>query len=184
MKKLFVSLLLFILIPYQAMGFDLLSFYNLVKVTALFANIHTGKNKEKKYQPEINNFYSKNYVKYRRYILLASRRYKLSPKLIHSIILHESNYDPYAVSSKGAKGLMQLMPATAREMGVKNIFNPKENILGGAKYYKILLNRFNGNHYKALIAYNAGPQSVIYNRVPLESKIYAKNVLNTWKKRR
>jgi len=86
--------------------------------------------------------------------------HSLSPLLIHSVIKVESNYNPYAVSSKGAFGLMQLIPETARRFGVANVFNPEENIQGGAKYLRYLLDLYNDNYPLALAAYNAGEKAV------------------------
>jgi soluble lytic murein transglycosylase-like protein len=87
--------------------------------------------------------------------------------LIHSVIKVESNYNPFAVSSKGAQGLMQLIPSTARRFGVSNVFNPAENIQGGSKYLKYLLDLFGGNSALALAAYNAGEGAVArYGGVP------------------
>jgi soluble lytic murein transglycosylase-like protein len=93
--------------------------------------------------------------------------HSLSPQLIHSVIKVESNYNPYAVSSKGALGIMQLIPETARRFGVKNAFNPEENIQGGAKYLRYLLDLFDGSYPLALAAYNAGEAAVTrYGGIP------------------
>ena len=79
----------------------------------------------------------------------------------------ESGYNPKAISKRGAKGLMQLMPVTAQSLGVKDIFNPHQNIAGGVQYFKQMVNRFNGDVKLALAAYNAGSRNVRnYNGVP------------------
>jgi soluble lytic murein transglycosylase-like protein len=91
----------------------------------------------------------------------------LSSQVIHSVIKVESNYNPFAISPKGAQGLMQLIPSTARRFGVSNVFNPAENIQGGSKYLKYLLDLFGGNYALALAAYNAGEAAVArYGGVP------------------
>ncbi len=84
----------------------------------------------------------------------------MEPELIHAVIRQESGYDPYAVSHKGAKGLMQLMPATAKRFGVKDVFDPAENVQGGVKYLRQLLDRYDGDRRLALAAYNAGEGAV------------------------
>src|SRR5205085_1204127 len=94
-------------------------------------------------------------------------QHSLPPELLHSVIQVESNYNPHAISSKGALGLMQLIPATARRFGVGDVFNPVENIEGGAKYLRYLLDLYNGNYGLALAAYNAGEGAVQkYGGVP------------------
>jgi hypothetical protein len=96
-----------------------------------------------------------------------AKEQSLPPQLIHSVIKVESNYNPYAVSNKGAQGLMQLVPATARRFGVNNSFNPIENIQGGAKYLRYLLDLYKDNYPLALAAYNAGEAAVAkYGGVP------------------
>ena len=91
----------------------------------------------------------------------------LPPELVHSVIKVESNYNTQAVSPKGALGLMQLMPETARRFGVSNAFDPIDNIQGGAKYLKYLLDLYKGDYSLALAAYNAGEGAVEkYRSVP------------------
>jgi soluble lytic murein transglycosylase-like protein len=90
----------------------------------------------------------------------AAIRYRIPVALVRAIVQAESNYDPNAVSPAGASGIMQLMPDTAREMFVKDIFDPKENIEGGTRYLRVLANTFNGDMVKMVAAYNAGPDAV------------------------
>ncbi len=91
----------------------------------------------------------------------VSARYQVDPKLVHAMIRVESDYDPTAISSKGAMGLMQLIPSTAERFGVEDPFNPKQNIQGGVGYLKYLLHLFGGNLPLSLAAYNAGEETVI-----------------------
>jgi len=105
--------------------------------------------------------------KYKDLILDCSKKYNVPAGLIHSLISVESNYNPFAVSSKGAVGLMQLMPETAKHYGVKNPYDPGENIEGGVKYLKDLIKKFNGETNLVLAAYNAGVEAIKkYNGVP------------------
>lgn len=113
-------------------------------------------------------------------ILAASRKYNVDPRLVYSVIMAESSGRPDAVSPKGARGLMQLVDSTAAEMGVADSLDPRQNIEGGTKYLRHLLDRFDGNLRLALAAYNAGPGAVSkYNGVPPypETERYVEKVL-------
>ncbi len=109
----------------------------------------------------------------------TANRYQVDPKLVHAIIRVESDYDPKAVSSKGAMGLMQLIPATAQRFGVANPFDPKQNLDGGVNYLKHLLGLFQGDLNLSLAAYNAGEHSVQrYGGIPAipETQKYVRKV--------
>jgi soluble lytic murein transglycosylase-like protein len=116
-------------------------------------------------------------------IVAAANRHKVDSALVKAIILAESGYNPRAVSKVGARGLMQLMPRTAKSLGVKDSFNPEHNINAGVRYFKKLLNQF-GDVKLALAAYNAGGRNVRkYNGVPpyKATRYYIKKVLEYYR---
>ena len=100
------------------------------------------------------------------YISIASQSYGIPFCLVKSIIKAESNFDCRAISTKGAQGLMQLMPDTAKLMNVGDPFDPYENIMGGTRYFRMLLNQFNGKVKHALAGYNAGPGMLKFTMYP------------------
>ncbi len=97
---------------------------------------------------------------YDEHIRAAAEKYGLAPPLLKAVMAAESNFDPSAISDRGATGLMQLMPTTAREMYVFDMFDPAQNIEGGARYLRQLQDRYGGNLEIVLAAYNAGPEAV------------------------
>ncbi len=108
-------------------------------------------------------------------VLASAARHGLDPDIIRSIIRAESAGNPQAVSPKGAQGLMQLMPGTARRLGVDNVFDPAQNVEGGTSYFRQLLARFDNDLALALAAYNAGPEKVVLHRgIPpyMETRAY------------
>ena len=122
-------------------------------------------------------------VDIQRMVSSACEKHNIDPKLVMAVIQQESNFNQNAISKAGAQGLMQLMPATAKSLGVTNAFNPEQNINGGVKYLKTLLDRFNGNKILALAAYNAGPNAVDkHNGIPpyKETQNYVRNILRNY----
>lgn len=118
-------------------------------------------------------------TKYDAYFKKAAKRYGVSESLLKAIAKAESNFNPKDVSSAGAAGIMQLMPDTARSLGVKNVYDPEQNIMGGAKCIKQKLKEFNGDVRLALAAYNAGSGAVKRNGgVPSFCKKYINKVLS------
>ncbi len=122
-----------------------------------------------------------NQAAYDPHIKLTCKLYGLDCNLVKAVIRAESGFNPQAVSPKGAMGLMQLMPDTSRDLGVVNPFDPMQNIDGGARYLRMMLDRFANNTALALAAYNAGPEAVTkHGGIPPfdETQIYVKTVMD------
>ncbi|MGA9506630.1 MAG: lytic transglycosylase domain-containing protein [Terriglobales bacterium] len=117
----------------------------------------------------------------------ASAAYHLDPDLVNSVIHAESGFNAHAVSPKGARGLMQLMPGTASQLGVNDAFDPQDNVTGGSRYLRELLERYNFDLVKALAAYNAGPERVEqYRGVPpfRETRAYVARIVHEYNKKK
>ena len=127
---------------------------------------------------ESNITYSSN--KYDDLITTAAKKYEISFSLLKALIKIESDFNPWAVSKVGAKGLMQIMPENLKALNINDPFDPRENIMGGTRYLKQLLERFKGEIPLALAAYNAGPRMVEnYKRIPPfpETEDFVKKVM-------
>lgn len=131
-------------------------------------------------------YLEKNKKKYTPIITAAAKKHGLDPRLVHAVIHAESAYDAKAISSAGAVGLMQLMPATALQYGATNRKDPKQNIFAGTRYLKYLLGLFDDNLKLSIAAYNAGENTVkkYHNQIPPypETQKYVKQVLSLYKK--
>ena len=114
----------------------------------------------------------------------AARRYGVDFSLLKAIIRAESSFNPQAISRKGARGLMQIMPQNFRTLEIQDPFDPKQNIMGGARYFRSLLDRYEGKVALTLAAYNAGPSAVDrYRRIPpyVETQDYVEKVLRYYR---
>lgn len=121
-------------------------------------------------------------------VISAAKLTSIEPALLHAVIRVESNYNPNALSPRGAQGLMQLMPSTAKRFNVQNAYDPKQNVLAGARYLRELQTLFKGNLQLVLAAYNAGPNAVTkygFNIPPyLETRLYVPKVLSFYQQLR
>lgn len=137
--------------------------------------------KDKQLRTKLQLASSVNPAEYEQIISSCATKYGVNPCLIKAVIHAESGYNPNAVSSKGASGLMQLMPGTARSLKVNNSFDPKDNVEGGVKYLRFLLDTFRGDVSLAVAAYNAGLNKVArYGGIPPynETRTYVNRVLS------
>ncbi len=137
---------------------------------------------------EIRHYDDKERARYAKPIQDAARATRLEPALIHAVISAESGYNPFARSRKGAAGLMQLMPDTAKRYGVTNRLDPAQNIGGGARYLRDLIRIFKNDLQLAIAAYNAGENAVLRagNRIPpyQETMTYVPRVMSYYRKYR
>jgi hypothetical protein len=137
--------------------------------------------KDKELRTKLQFPSSVNPAEYDKIISSSAAKYGVNPSLIKAVIHAESGYNPNAVSSKGASGLMQLMPGTARSLKVSNSFDPKDNVEGGVRYLRFLLDTFRGDVSLAVAAYNAGLNKVArYGGIPPynETRTYVNRVLS------
>jgi len=140
--------------------------------------------KDKVLRTRLKNASSVNPAEYEQLIRISSEKYGVNQSLVRAVIHAESGYNPNAVSRKGASGLMQLMPATAKSLNVADRFNPKDNVEGGVKYLRFLLDTFRGDVSLAVAAYNAGLNTVAkYGGIPPynETRTYVNRVLSYMK---
>jgi soluble lytic murein transglycosylase-like protein len=168
MKTFTLSLIICLfLLPAVAVG-DIYRYVNENGVTAFTDNpAHSG---FKVHMRESGSFRLApvgGYYPYREVVVEACNIYMMDEALIRAVMEVESDYNRYAISSAGARGLMQLMPQTALQLGVRNIWDPQQNVQAGTAYLKRFLRRYSGNMELALAAYNAGPNAVLkYGQVP------------------
>ncbi len=145
---------------------------------------------DKKSKPDVHMPSDRSPERYNRYdehIRQAATLYQIPVELVRAVIQVESNYDPRALSPAGAHGLMQLMPFTAERMMVTDIMDPRQNIMGGTRYLRILANMFNGDIHLTVAAYNAGEGAVIrYGGIPPyeETQNYVVKVLENYERYR
>jgi len=189
MKKKTLIIVLIHVMAWYALSYADIYKYVDENGVAHFTNMPDGKAYKKiiseGHKHNLRNGDKKSYTikDYHQLINTKSREYNIEPSLIKAVIKTESNWDSMAISQKGAMGLMQLMPDTAKDMEVMNPFNSEENIEGGIKYLRYLLDRFNGDLTLALAAYNAGPEKIEkFGGIPPipETQRYVKQILSIY----
>ncbi len=168
MRTLIISLILcFFLLPAAASG-DIYKYVNENGVISFTDNpVHSGYKVHVREKGSFRLASVGGYYPYRKVVVEASAIYSMDEALIRAVMEVESDYNRFAISSAGARGLMQLMPQTALHLGVRNVWDPRQNIHAGTAYLKRFIGRFSGNMELALAAYNAGPNAVIaYGQIP------------------
>lgn len=169
------------------------SYQKSIKPVSLASRSGNKSNRKFKYvtKPRLNTLIGsskvrKRYKRYNKMIRVVAKSVGIEPEFLHAIVRAESNYNPKARSHVGAAGFTQLMPATARQMGIKNRYNPVANLYGGARYLRFLLKFFKQNRKLAVAGYNAGPFAVKRHgyKVPpyRETRKYVKKVLSYYKR--
>ena len=154
-------------------------------ITKYEASDYLSQKRHHKHQPTPASHVVNQKTAYDDFIKNAARKFNVDAALIHAIIFVESAYKYRAVSPKGAEGLMQLMPKTALQYGIKDTFDPEQNIQGGTQHFRTLLDKYKGDIPLALAAYNAGEQAVAkYKGVPpyQETENYIDKVVSFYKK--
>jgi soluble lytic murein transglycosylase-like protein len=167
MKKLTLAIILFVLTVSPASA-DIYRYID-ENGALIFTDVpkHTGYKVYMREQATYRTLAAGSYYPYREAVLKACTIYEVDEALVRAVIEVESDYNRYAVSWAGARGLMQLMPETMKFLGVKNPWDPEQNIQAGTRYLKGLLKKFSGDTRLALAAYNAGPNNVLkYGDVP------------------
>ncbi len=181
-----LAFLFLVLLPIEAFSMEIYQYTDASGITH-FTNVPTNSRYQKrKWQIYSSQTPSKKQrrAKYDPFIDFEARSQGIEPALIKAMIRVESDFDPEAVSSAGAQGLMQVMPATAQDLQLEDPFDPEDNIRGGTRYLRYLLDRFESDVTLALAAYHAGPGNVArYGAVPpiTQTVRYVKDVLRFYK---
>lgn len=155
------------LLPAVAAG-DIYRYVNENGVTVFTDNpVHSGYKIHVRERGSFRLASASGYYPYRSVVIEASTIYSMDEALIRAVMEVESDYNRFAISGAGARGLMQLMPRTALQLGVKNVWDPRQNIHAGTAYLNRFIRQFSGNMELALAAYNAGPNAVLeYGQIP------------------
>jgi soluble lytic murein transglycosylase len=185
MKKLVICVIFItLLLPGAAAG-DIYKFVNENGIIVFTDSpLHSGYKLHVREKGSFRLASTTGYYPYRNVVVEACTIYRMDEALVRAVIEVESDYNRYAMSSSGARGLMQLMPETARVLGVSNVWDPRQNIHAGTAYLKRFIKQFAGNKELALAAYNAGPNAVIeYGQIPPypQTENYVRKVMRLYR---